>query len=150
MMKMKLLLLLTCLCVSSMNVMAEIKLPKGSFTAAQLADASKAAVDQKKPVAYLYTNTDTTCPLAEGASKGFLDAVGRKCILVYVPAKGNKYGAKLSEGVRKALQQGQFVPKLVLTASDGSQAQVFTYEAYRDDSKKTVKEIKKLIQTLST
>ena len=128
--------LITLLTVCSLSVLsqawADVKLPKGSFTTDRLEEALKTAREQKKPVAYLYTNTATTCPLASGASEGFLEAVGRRCVLVYLPVK-----------------QGKYYPKLVLTDTDGGRAQCFTYEAYKADSKKTSREIKKQIIALS-
>lgn len=125
--------LITLLTVCSLSVLshawAEVKLPKGTFTADRLEEALKAAKDQKKPVAYFYTNTATTCPLAAGASEGFLEAVGRRCVLVYLPVKGGK-DSGVSDDVKTALKKGKFYPKLVLSAADGTQAQCFTYETY--------------------
>lgn len=144
--------LITLLTVCSLSVLshawAEVKLPKGTFTADRLEEALKAAKDQKKPVAYLYTNTATTCPLAAGASEGFLEAVGRRCVLVYLPVKGGK-DSGVSDDVKTALKKGKFYPKLVLSAADGTQAQCFTYESYQADSRKAGREIKRQIIALS-
>lgn len=144
--------LITLLTVCSLSVLshawAEVKLPKGTFTADRLEEALKAAKDQKKPVAYLYTNTATTCPLAAGASEGFLEAVGRRCVLVYLPVKGGK-DSEVSDDVKTALKKGKFYPKLVLSAADGTQAQCFTYETYQADSRKAGREIKRQITALS-
>lgn len=143
---------ITLLTVCSLSVLshawAEVKLPKGTFTADRLEEALKAAKDQKKPVAYLYTNTATTCPLAAGASEGFLEAVGRRCVLVYLPVKGGK-DSGVSDDVKTALKKGKFYPKLVLSAADGTQAQCFTYESYQADSRKAGREIKRQIIALS-
>ncbi len=46
--------------------------PKSTFTTDRMEEALKTAKEQKKPVAYLYTNTATTCPLAAGVEEGFL------------------------------------------------------------------------------
>lgn len=144
--------LITLLTVCSLSVLshawAEVKLPKGTFTADRLEEALKTAKDQKKPVAYLYTNTATTCPLAAGASEGFLEAVGRRCVLVYLPVKGGK-DSGVSDDVKTALKKGKFYPKLVLSAADGTQAQCFTYETYQADSRKAGREIKRQIIALS-
>lgn len=144
--------LITLLTVCSLSVLshawAEVKLPKGTFTADRLEEALKTAKDQKKPVAYLYTNTATTCPLAAGASEGFLEAVGRRCVLVYLPVKGGK-DSGVSDDVKTALKKGKFYPKLVLSAADGTQAQCFTYESYQADSRKAGREIKRQITALS-
>lgn len=143
---------ITLLTVCSLSVLshawAEVKLPKGTFTADRLEEALKTAKDQKKPVAYLYTNTATTCPLAAGASEGFLEAVGRRCVLVYLPVKGGKDSGG-SDDVKTALKKGKFYPKLVLSAADGTQAQCFTYETYQADSRKAGREIKRQIIALS-
>lgn len=141
-------LLSICTLAVSCHSWADIKLPKGAFASERMEEALKTAQEQKKPVAYLYTNTATTCPLASGATKGFLDAVGKKCVLVYLPVKeGGKSAAPAP--VKEALKKGKFFPKLVLTANDGSGAQCFTYEAYKADTKKTAREIKKQVAALS-
>ncbi|WP_419526100.1 hypothetical protein [Akkermansia sp.] len=98
-------------------------------------------------MAYLYTNTAMTCPLAAGVTEGFLEAVGKRCVLVYLPVKGGK--STVAAPVKEALEKGKFYPKLVLTASDGSGAQCFTYEAYQADSKKAAREIKRQIIALA-
>ena len=147
-MKRAITLLIFCVLSSVAPSLGDVKLPKGAFTEDRLEEALKIAREQKKPVAYLYTNTATTCPLAAGASEGFLDAVGRRCVLVYLPVKDGKYSG-VDASVKAALKKGKFYPKLVLTASDGTQVQSFTYEAYRDDSKKTAREIKRQVAALS-
>lgn len=140
-------LLSVCLLAVLPPSWADVRLPKGTFTADRLGEALKTAQEQQKPVAYLYTNTATSCPLAAGASEGFLEAVGRRCVLVYLPVKGGK--SLVSAPVKAALEKGKFYPKLVLASSDGSKAQCFTYEAYQADSRKASREIKKQIVLLS-
>lgn len=141
-------LLSVCVLAASSHVRADVKLPKSAFTPDRMEEALKTAQEQKKPVAYLYTNTATTCPLAAGVTEGFLDAVGKRCVLVYLPVKSGK-STGIAAPVKEALKKGKFYPKLVLTASDGSGAQCFTYEAYQADSKKAAREIKKQIITLA-
>lgn len=140
-------LLSVCFLAASSYSRADVKLPKSVFTPDRMEEALKAAKEQKKPVAYLYTDTATTCPLASGATKGFLEAVGKRCVLVYLPVKGGRSLA--AAPVKEALKKGRCYPKLVLTASDGSGAQCFTYEAYSADSKKTTREIKRQIVALA-
>lgn len=55
-------------------------------------------------------------------------------------------GGRSREG---GVEKGKFYPKLVLTASDGSGAQCFTYEAYQADSKKAAREIKRQVIALA-
>lgn len=133
-MKMLITLLSVCLLAASPHSRADVRLPKSTFTTDRMEEALKTAKEQKKPVAYLYTNTAMTCPLAAGVTEGFLEAVGKRCVLVYLPVKGGK--STVAAPVKEALEKGKFYPKLVLTASDGSGAQCFTYEAYQADSKK--------------
>ena len=63
--------------------------------------------------------------------------------------KGSFTTDRLEEALKTALKQGKYYPKLVLTDTDGGRAQCFTYEAYKADSKKTSREIKKQIIALS-
>lgn len=146
-MKKSITLLSVCLLSAWSPSWADVRLPKSAFTPDRMEEALKAAQEQKKPVAYLYTNTATTCPLAAGVTEGFLEAVGKRCVLVYLPVKGSK--SPVSAPVKEALKKGKFYPKLVLTASDGSGAQCFTYEAYQADSKKAAREIKRQIVALA-
>ena len=74
--------------------------------------------------------------------------MGRRCVLVYLSVKDGKKSG-ISDAVKTALKQGKYYPKLVLTDTDGGRAQCFTYEAYKADSKKTSREIKKQIIALS-
>ncbi len=148
-MKISITLLSFCLLAAFPQSRADVRLPKSAFTLDRMEEALKTAQEQKKPVAYLYTNTATTCPLAAGASEGFLEAVGKRCVLVYLPVKGGKKSAQVSAAVKAALQKGKFYPKLVLTSSDGSGAQCFTYEAYQADSRKAAREIRKQITVLT-
>lgn len=147
-MKKTITLLSICLLAAFPHVRGDVRLPKSAFTPDRMEEALKTAREQKKPVAYLYTNTATTCPLAAGASEGFLDAVGKRCVLVYLPVKDGKYSG-IAAPVKEALKKGKFYPKLVLTAADGSAAQCFTYESYQADSKKAAREIKKQIIALA-
>ena len=146
-MKMLITLLSVCLLAASPHSRADVRLPKSTFTTDRMEEALKTAKEQKKPVAYLYTNTAPTCPLAAGVTEGFLEAVGKRCVLVYLPVKGGK--STVAAPVKEALEKGKFYPKLVLTASDGSGAQCFTYEAYQADSKKAAREIKRQIIALA-
>lgn len=146
-MKMLITLLSVCLLAAFPHSRADVRLPKSAFTPDRMEEALKTAQEQKKPVAYLYTNTATTCPLAAGVTEGFLEAVGKRCVLVYLPVKEGK--SAVADPVKEALKKGKFYPKLVLTASDGSGAQCFTYEAYQADSKKAAREIKRQIIALA-
>lgn len=145
-MKMLITLLSVCLLAAFPHSRADVRLPKSAFTPDRMEEALKTAQEQKKPVAYLYTNTATTCPLAAGVTEGF-EAVGKRCVLVYLPVKEGK--SAVAAPVKEALKKGKFYPKLVLTASDGSGAQCFTYEAYQADSKKAAREIKRQIIALA-
>lgn len=146
-MKMLITLLSVCLLAAFPHSRADVRLPKSAFTQDRMEEALKTAQEQRKPVAYPYTNTATTCPLAAGVTEGFLEAVGKRCVLVYLPVKEGK--SAVADPVKEALKKGKFYPKLVLTASDGSGAQCFTYEAYQADSKKAAREIKRQIIALA-
>ena len=67
-MKMLITLLSVCLLAASPHSRADVRLPKSTFTTDRMEEALKTAKEQKKPVAYLYTNTATTCPLAAGVT----------------------------------------------------------------------------------
>lgn len=81
-------LLSISLLAASPHSRADVSLPESAFTTDRMEEALKTAQEQKKPVAYLYTNTATTCTLAAGVTEGFLETVGKRCVLVYLPVKG--------------------------------------------------------------
>ena len=45
-----------------------IELPKGSFQITELEEAKKEAKEKKRPIAFVYTNVNTSCGLCKRAT----------------------------------------------------------------------------------
>ncbi len=125
---------------------AEIKFPKGSYNADTREQALEQAGKDKKPVAYILTNKDTTCPLAAGATEDYLKAIGRKCVIVHLPS-GKLYPKDLEDSIITELKKGRFYPKMVLwDAAEKKVLLTVTYEEHKEAPKETAKKIRKALQ----
>lgn len=140
-------LLSVCVLCSVPKAEASIRFPYDVFSVNRIEAAQKEAREQKKPVAYLYTDQSTKCPIVAEATEAFLKALDRRCVLVYIPVSSSKFALPFQ--LREALKEGKFYPKLVLTASDGSKEQCFTYDDYKEDEQKTLRDIKWKVTELS-
>lgn len=138
--------LLIAVCfLSVMTSYGAVKFPKDSFDHTTIPDAIEKATKEKKPVAYILTNKETTCGLASGASKAFLDAIGRRCAIVYLKVGAN-YKAALAEEVKKATPKDKYYPKMMILSPDHSQMLIaVSYSEYSDDPRGTVRKIKKAL-----
>ncbi|WP_367874560.1 hypothetical protein [Luteolibacter sp. Populi] len=126
---------------------AEQKFPRGTFESKDLDKAKAEATAQKKPIAFIMTDKDTTCPLCQGAASAFLDVVKSKAVIVYVNSKETStvWGG-LPEAARKGLEAGKFIPKMAVT--DASAANLITsinYDSYTADDK-ILREFKKALK----
>lgn len=138
------LLIAACL-LSVMASYGAVKFPRDSFDHTSIPAAVEKATKEKKPVAYIITNKETTCGLASGASKAFLDAIGRRCAIVYLKV-GVNYTASLADEVKKAIPKDRYYPSMMILSPDHSQTLVsVSYSEYKKDPKGTVRKIKKAL-----
>lgn len=124
---------------------AEIEFPRGTLEAPELTKAKETAKAEKKLVAYLLTEKNTTCPLCQGASAEFIKLVKSKAVIVYLDSsKMASYWGTVPDSVRTELSKGKIIPKMVVTESDGTTvAAKIGYEAYAADERAALKEFKK-------
>lgn len=127
---------------------AETSFPRGSFAFADIEKAKAAASAGKKELAFIYTDKDTTCGLCQGAAAAFIDAVKSKAVIVHVDSKDWKdVWAKLPEAVRQGFTPGKMIPKIAVTDAAASKLTTsLTYEAYKEDDRKSIRELKKAMK----
>ena len=129
-------------------VHAETEFPRGTFEIADLEKAKSLATTEKKDIAFIYTDKNSTCPLCQGAAAAYIDAVKSKTVIVYLDAKGtNQWWASLPKSVRDALTPGKFIPKIVVTDPTVSKVSgSLTYETYKEDDRKAIRGLKKAMK----
>lgn len=122
-------------------------LPRGTYELKDLEQAKAKALASKKWIAYLYTDKDTDCPLCQDAASEFVDAVGNKAVLVYLPSPQNKtFWNGLSEEMRQALSVGRMIPTMVVThPENGSIVSSIHYESFKEDGNKALRAFKKAL-----
>lgn len=108
-------LCLTCLCGPSQ---AGFHLP-GHVHVMQLFDKALAEARRRhKPLAFVYTDTETSCGLATRASMNLFERLEGKCVLVYVDSLSHP---KVPGLVRKAVRSpkaGRYIPKAVVLSTN--------------------------------
>jgi hypothetical protein len=125
-----------------MVALAGFKLPSKVFEVEELEKAQVEAAAKGKPIAFLFSNKDTTCPLCSDASATMIRELGSKTVMVYV-----RNVSGLPESVVKALTPGQYIPKIaVLDDKLESSLGTVTYEAVKSDSRAAFRDIEKAIR----
>ena len=124
------------------------RLPGTVFRMDELDQAQLRAREKGKPIAFLYSDEQTTCGLCARASLRTIDELKMKCVLVYVDARRNLVG--YPPAVVQALhapEGGQTIPKTVVL--DAALERVLVYVPYaRDDAlDEILKQAKKTLAT---
>lgn len=133
-------LLLAILALPALAV-AGFKVPSKVYELSDLEKAKAEAQKQKKPIAILYSNKDSTCPLCSNASEEILRELGNKTVMIYT----NSWAA-LPPSAQSALREGKYIPKVaVLDSSLDRPLGMVTYEAIKEDPRKAFREVKKAI-----
>lgn len=119
-----------------------LRLPANSYEISELKEAQQKSVETKKPIAFLYTDKDSTCGLCQNASEIIVKELRSRTILVY--ALSNK---DLPQKVSKSLsRKGKYIPKVVVFDSEiNEEIGLVIYEEIKKEDKKALKELKKAI-----
>jgi hypothetical protein len=128
---------------------ADTKFPKGTFEPKDLEKAKAEAATAKKTIAFVYTDKTTSCPLCQGAAAAFIDAVKSKSVIVYVNTKDQAANfSVLPKPIQESLRGGgKFIPKMVVTdATAETPTASISYEAYKVDERKSLREFKKALK----
>jgi len=119
------------------------KLPSNSFEISEI-DAAKTKAEEKGyPIAFLYTDKESTCPLCNGASALIIKELKSSTILIYVNNKKD-----MPKNVSKTLsKRGKYIPKVAIyNSSIKEELGLVTYEEIKKDGDDAFKEIKKIIR----
>ncbi len=113
---------------AALNAEAGFELAKGVYSHEALAEALTEAKTKNKPLAFLYSNTNSTCGLCAHASKLSMEEFRRQTVMVYVPHESLQ---RLPQAVQTAMNSekaGPFIPKTVIT--DATADKVLTIVPY--------------------
>lgn len=126
---------------------ADSKLPRGTFGFKDLEKAKVEAAAKSKPIAFVFSDKDTTCPICQDATSELIDMVKSKAVVVFVNAPDTNAGStEIPEAARKGLMQGTVMPKIALTDSGVTKLIASTnYETYSKDEK-AMREFKKALK----
>lgn len=94
---------------------AGLEITKDMYRAPQMAEAQAEARAKGKAVCILYTDADSTCPLAAQAARDAIDALDSRVVVVYVNARGEHEA--LPAAAKTSLnspESGKFIPKTVV------------------------------------
>jgi hypothetical protein len=118
------------------------KLPGKVFEVADIEKAKAEAAQKGKPIAILYSDKNTTCPLCSNASETILRELGPKAVIVYADGTSS-----LPSTVQEALRPGKYIPKVaVLDASLERALGTVTYEAIKANRQTAFRDVSKAIR----
>ena len=116
---------LVIVCAQAFIIICLIGLSSASFTIPYnvyrintLAEAAEKARSGNMPVAFVYSDANTTCRLATAASEDAMEILKEKIIVVYVSKEDWK---QIPEIVRKAIKSsaaGNYIPKTIVVSPD--------------------------------
>lgn len=140
---MKLLVLLPLLFLAIATCYGGIKLPRGTYAIDELDAAKQQAAEDGEPIAFLYTNKDSTCGLCNRAATMIIDELKSSTVLVYTDSKQQSPGI-----VSKALsERGKYIPKVaVFDSSIEEQLGLVIYEEIKQDGDDAFDDLKKRIR----
>jgi hypothetical protein len=123
------------------------KLPRGTFGFKDLEKAKTEATAKNKPIAFVFSDKDTTCPICQDATSNLIGTVKSKAVVVFINAPETNAGSnEIPEVARKALMQGTVMPKIAVTDSGVTKLIAATnYETYSKDEK-AMREFKKALK----
>lgn len=128
------------LALLAQNLPAEIRFPDDTFQAADLPAAQAKAAEDGKPLAFVYTDKDTTCGLCQRATTSITDAFRRSAVLVYVRSRGD-----VPPAVGDVLEsRGKYIPKVALFTADLDKSHgLVTYEEIKAEGDRPLRALKR-------
>ncbi|MCW5205332.1 hypothetical protein VU08_00130 [Desulfobulbus sp. F5] len=136
-------LLLTFL--SSSSALAKFDLPDYVYPASQLKEAQTKAKSGKKPLAFVGTNKETTCPIATAASQEIFQGLKDSCIIVYVEQDDVDNLPKIAEKALESEEAGKYIPKTAVVSADGSTLILILPDAQPEQRAMKIKEAQEKI-----
>lgn len=116
-----------------------LKIPSNVFTINELEAAKAKAEEKGMPVAFLYTNAESDCPLCNDASKVIIKELKSSTVLVYVRSK-----SEMPKNVSKLVgSRGKYIPKVaVYDSAIETELGLVVYGEIKAKGKKAFKEMK--------
>jgi len=131
--------------LAASTAIAGFNVQSGVYRMDELDAAKSDALSGKKPIAFLYSDQKTFCPLCIGASRQAMETLADSCVLVYV---GKSDAAKLPHQVKNALRSpeaGKYIPVVVVMSYDLRNVIAIVPYARGEAYKKLLSEAKKKI-----
>lgn len=135
--------LVTLLCLFSASfAFAGFKVPSKVYQIAELEKAKAEAIEKGKPLAILYSDAESTCPLCSDASTTMMKELGSKTVMVYIKTRDG-----LPRLVIDTLTPGKYIPKIAVFDSKLEKPLgMVTYEAVKEDSRSAFRNVEKAIR----
>lgn len=128
------------------QALAGFKISKKTYRMDQLESAQSEAESKGKPITFVYTSAESTCPLCAAASLNVISELDSKSVVVYVDAKAD--WGKLPKLIQEATRQpeaGKFIPKTVVADSAMTNVIAIVPCAHGAEQAKFLREAKKAI-----
>lgn len=109
------LLFLTCIASPGW---ASFDIPSHVYRIDDLAQAQEEAKADGKPIVFLYSNEDTDCPLAAGASINIMRRFEQSAVILYVCREDWTEIPLIVKHAINSPAAGEFIPKTVVVDSD--------------------------------
>lgn len=94
---------------------AEFKIPRSVYNISSLDKALVDAVNQNKPLTFLYSNKDTTCPLCTSASYDILYSLDKQSVIVYIHSNDWQQIPPLVQSAINSPSAGKYIPIAIIT-----------------------------------
>lgn len=118
------------------------KVPSKIYQVSELEKAKIEAAAKGKPISFLYSDKDSTCPLCSSASEVMIKELSNKTVMVYARTTSD-----LPPQVIKALEPGRFIPKVaILDPTLETSLGTVTYESVSEDPDKAFRAVEKAIR----
>ncbi len=96
------------------QALAAFPIPSGVYTISNLDKACQKALEENKPLTFLYSDQDTTCPLCTTASNDILYTLDKMSIIVYVTQSDWCAVPPLVQNAIISPAAGKYIPKTVI------------------------------------
>lgn len=111
----KILTLICIILISANSAMAAFKLPKYVYTIKNFDNAQKEATLQKKPLIFLYSDKDSTCPLCDGASNDIIYSFDKVAVIIYVSSVDRESLPPIVNNAINLPEAGKYIPITIIT-----------------------------------
>jgi len=98
---------------------AGFRVPPGVYRIGSLKDAKTRAKKTKRPITFVYTDVETTCPLCVDASLDAMKSLKLRTVVVYAHASNDRDSLPgIVQDALKSSESGRYIPKTVIVDAD--------------------------------